>query len=102
MGAELVAKDVRMGCVAETKKAKAGRELVSFDTRRIVAVVVMLLGSTLGGLLAVASRLAVGSHRWCSAWRGGGNGIHINLGESKRLTTCHRGVQDRRREDQEG
>jgi hypothetical protein len=61
MGAELVAKDVRMGCVAETKKAKAGRELVSFNTRRIVALVVMLLGSTLGGLLAVAftdSRLA--------------------------------------------
>lgn len=61
MGAELVAKDVRMGCVAETKKAKAGRELVSFNTRRIVALVVMLLGSTFGGLLAVAftdSRLA--------------------------------------------
>jgi hypothetical protein len=34
---------------------------VSFNTRRIVALVVMLLGSTLGGLLAVAftdSRLA--------------------------------------------
>jgi len=34
---------------------------VSFNTRRIVAFVVMLLGSTLGGLLAVAftdSRLA--------------------------------------------
>lgn len=61
MGAELVAKDVRMGCVAETKKAKAGRELVSFNTRRIVALVVMLLGSTFGGLVAVAftdSRLA--------------------------------------------
>ena len=34
---------------------------MSFNTRRIVALVVMLLGSTLGGLLAVAftdSRLA--------------------------------------------
>jgi hypothetical protein len=62
---------------------------VSFNTRRIVALVVMLLGSTLGGLLASGRvhRLAVGSHRWCSAWRGGGTGIHINLGESKRLTT---------------
>ena len=30
--------------------------------------------------------LAVGSHRWCSAWRGGGNGIHIDLGESKPVT----------------
>jgi F0F1-type ATP synthase assembly protein I len=61
IGAELGAKDVRMGCGAETKKAKAGRELVSFNTRRIVALVVMLLGSTFGGLLAVAftdSRLA--------------------------------------------
>jgi len=45
----------------ETHKAKVRRELVSFNTRRIVALVVMVLGSTFGGLLAVAftdSRLA--------------------------------------------
>jgi hypothetical protein len=45
----------------ETHKAKARRELVSFNTRRIVALVVMVLSSIFGGLLAVAftdSRLA--------------------------------------------
>jgi hypothetical protein len=46
---------------SRNEEAKVRRELVSFNTRRIVALVVMLLGSTLGGLLAVAftdSRLA--------------------------------------------
>ena len=46
---------------SRNEEAKVRRELVSFNTRRIVALVVMLLGSTFGGLLAVAftdSRLA--------------------------------------------
>jgi hypothetical protein len=46
---------------SRNEEAKVRRELVSFNTRRIVALVVILLGSTLGGLLAVAftdSRLA--------------------------------------------
>jgi F0F1-type ATP synthase assembly protein I len=61
MVAELVARGVRIRWVTETNKAKARRELVSFNTRRIVALVVMVLGSIFGGLLAVAftdSRLA--------------------------------------------
>jgi hypothetical protein len=46
---------------SRNEEAKVRRELVSFNTRRIVALVVILLGSTFGGLLAVAftdSRLA--------------------------------------------